>query len=674
MDFEINKIYSMMVIYVDAKGRYVNVLAPDKKSYRVDIEGTVANGIKSLKDKRVELIYTGESIDVQPNFMLSPKYFAKVPSEPKKGSNLGLLEGLKVEFKKSIIFSSTTHQPGSDKLMEIAREIAAFMNTEGGVLYCGVDDEANVVGIENDLKVLGKATIKGCNGKTDAGWGYEATADGFSQKLRNLIRFYLGDFASTLVQDPEFLKDEQSGHTYVKVKVNPAVDEFVYLGPHENVYYRTGTSSVLLEGRSREQYAKARFKSANQKSFSNLKCTDEVGRYLSSNVIKEEHRNATPSSLVVTGRGHASEVSVQKCKDPVALLDEIRNSLKTDFDDYRFETCQLFRNGESLPSEIALKPGWEWAIVVKIVDSDRERIMREITSFIRIDIEPIVSGQYGIWCRFANRFSSNTSRKAQLKTTVFLPNWFVEAVAEREGTEYRTDRLGVRKNLESSEAKCRNYLGTYAPRSFAEMVSFADYAYALYPAFKASLKSEVSILDVGCGSGAATFGFLWSLKKARLPNLRKVTVWGVDGNAASLILFADLMSAFRLSWSSLAIELKTIVTDSPQCAITKKAMGEIDVALSSKFLQELGNSEKCQLVDDAVGRVLSSTGMSFWISNPGIDESTDVFMQTSGDDCAVVAEPHVDFLICGLKGRSEPIKETVSLLAKSNGKSTLMEE
>ena len=259
MDFEINKTYSMMVIYVDAKGRYVNVLAPDKKSYRVDIEGTVANGIKSLKDKRVELIYTGESIDVQPNFMLSPKYFARVPLEPKKGSNLGLLEGLKVEFKKSIIFSSTTHQPGSDKLMEIAREIAAFMNTEGGILYCGVDDEGNVVGIENDLKVLGKVAIKGCNGKTDAGWSYEATADGFSQKLRNLIRFFLGDFASTLVQDPEFLKDVQSGHTYVKVKVNPATDEFVYLGPHENVYYRTGTSSVLLEGRSREQYAKARF-------------------------------------------------------------------------------------------------------------------------------------------------------------------------------------------------------------------------------------------------------------------------------------------------------------------------------------------------------------------------------------------------------------------------------
>ncbi len=259
MDFEINKTYLMMVIYVDAKGRYVNVLAPDKKSYRVDIEGTVANGIKSLKDKRVELIYTGESMDVQPNFMLSPKYFAKVPSEPKKGSNLGLLEGLKVEFKTSIIFSSTTHQPSSDKLIEIAREIAAFMNTEGGILYCGVDNEGNVVGIENDLKVLGKAAIKGCNGKTDAGWSYEATADGFSQKLRNLIRFFLGDFASTLVQDPEFLKDEQSGHTYVKVKVNPATDEFVYLGPHENVYYRTGTSSVLLEGRSREQYAKARF-------------------------------------------------------------------------------------------------------------------------------------------------------------------------------------------------------------------------------------------------------------------------------------------------------------------------------------------------------------------------------------------------------------------------------
>lgn len=259
MDFEKGKTYSMTVIFANAKGRYVNVLAPDKKAYRVDIEAPVANGLMSLKDKTIDFVCTGESVDVQPNFVLAPKYFAKKQAESKCGGNIGLLEGLKVEFKKSIVYSSSTHQPGTDKLFEIACEVAAFMNTEGGDLYCGIDDDGNVVGIENDLKSLEKAVIKGMHGKTDAGWKYAATRDGFSQKLRNLIRFYLGDFASSLVGDPEFLKDDKSEHVYAKVSIAPSGDEFVYLGAHESVYYRTGTSSVLLEGRSREQYAKARF-------------------------------------------------------------------------------------------------------------------------------------------------------------------------------------------------------------------------------------------------------------------------------------------------------------------------------------------------------------------------------------------------------------------------------
>ena len=261
MKYEANKTYTMMVLFADAKGRYLNVQSapPDKEVFKIDISGKLARPPKSLSGKRIDVVCTGEAIDVPPNFMLAEKYFAVIPPAPKAGKCLGIDEGLRVEFKKTIIYSSATSQPGSDKLFEIAREIAAFMNTEGGDLYCGVDDAGCVVGIENDLPVLSKATIKGINGKTDEGWEYKPNKDGFSQKLRNLIRLYLGDFASTLVDDPDFLEDETSGHMYVKVHVKPSTDEFVYLGIHENVYYRTGSSSALLEGRSRERYAKARF-------------------------------------------------------------------------------------------------------------------------------------------------------------------------------------------------------------------------------------------------------------------------------------------------------------------------------------------------------------------------------------------------------------------------------
>jgi len=263
MNYEANKTYTMTVLFADAKGRYVNVESPEKQVFKVDIEGKLVKPPKSLSGRKVDVVCTGYAVDTPPNFMLAEKYFAGTTVQRVRGKNIGLSEGLKVEFKKSIIYSSTTNQPGKDKPFEIAREIAAFMNTEGGDLYCGVDDDGFVVGIEGDLPVLGQAPISGVNGKSDATFSYKPSLDGFSQKLRNIVRFYLGDYASTLVSDPDFNKDENTCSIYVKVHVSPSTDEFIYLGTHENVYYRTGTSAALLEGRSRERYAKKRFEHAN---------------------------------------------------------------------------------------------------------------------------------------------------------------------------------------------------------------------------------------------------------------------------------------------------------------------------------------------------------------------------------------------------------------------------
>ena len=58
----------------------------------------------------------------------------------------------------------------------ITKNISAFLNTEGGILFIGVDDEGTILGIENDYKTLGKKPNK----------------DGILLKLDSLINNHIG--------------------------------------------------------------------------------------------------------------------------------------------------------------------------------------------------------------------------------------------------------------------------------------------------------------------------------------------------------------------------------------------------------------------------------------------------------------------------------------------------
>ena len=142
------------------------------------------------------------------------KYFTPV-AKTKKGANIGLKEGLTVEFKKSLIYSAVTGQPDSDQPFEIAKQIAAFMNAGGGDLYMGVDDNGFVTGIENDLPVLSDAPIL-MNAKTDKSWSYSPNIDGYKRKLANAVIFYLGEAAPSLMDAMQDIVDETSGLTYIK--------------------------------------------------------------------------------------------------------------------------------------------------------------------------------------------------------------------------------------------------------------------------------------------------------------------------------------------------------------------------------------------------------------------------------------------------------------------------
>ena len=269
--YEKGKHYKMNVLYVHPGSvkdpvSYINVVETSGAGTpsKVEVEGNTENPLRLLGGKIVELVCT-EVTEKGPEFALAEKYFV-LPAKPKaiKGKNIGKKEGLTVEFKSSLVYKAETSQPDSDQPFEIAKQIAAFMNTNGGDLYMGVDDDGYVVGIEHDLPQLGVARLV-MNEKTDAEWNYSANSDGYKRKLTNAVRFYLGDAAPALMDDPVEFVDEDTGLTYFKLHVKPS-DEIIYLGRDESVIYRAGPSVVFLRGRQRDQYVKTRFFLKGEKS------------------------------------------------------------------------------------------------------------------------------------------------------------------------------------------------------------------------------------------------------------------------------------------------------------------------------------------------------------------------------------------------------------------------
>lgn len=102
----------------------------------------------------------------------------KQPS-PEELTQLSVIDLLKkgetdtLEFKASMIWDVKEKRPSKEMKVVIARTVASFMNSEGGILLIGVDDNGNVCGLADDLAQV--------HGKLDV----------FEQTFTNAINTYL---------------------------------------------------------------------------------------------------------------------------------------------------------------------------------------------------------------------------------------------------------------------------------------------------------------------------------------------------------------------------------------------------------------------------------------------------------------------------------------------------
>ncbi len=300
------------------------------------------------------------------------------------------------------------------------------------------------------------------------------------------------------------------------------------------------------------------------------------------------------SNTVVRMDQAASIKDVQSAEDwtDVAslLYDNIQACLKDEYSEVSTGEFLRLKQGENVPGGISLIDGWQQAIVLHVKDANRGRLMKSITEFIYGDhapTKPYARGEYVIW-QFPKPVDYEP--RIRLLTTVYLPSWLTQYLYAERGLSYKTNCEAVQYNLNADREFSLQYLATYFPRTFAEVSSIFDFVFATYPSAVCGLGDSVSILDVGCGSGAAAIALLWSMKKARLANVRKVIVQGMDGNENFIERFREMTPVIQQVWSAVEIEvhIDKIADD------FKTSVGHIpdtdrfDFIVSSKFIQELG--------------------------------------------------------------------------------------
>jgi len=150
-------------------------------------------------------------------------------------------ESTAVEFKSSARWDVREKRANKELGKVIVKTVAAMLNTEGGDLLIGVDDDGKAFGVEHDYKLMGK------NGNRD----------GYENWLTTLL---LGQYGKHCSQHIRISFASMDGNDVCRVSVDPSPTA-VYIkdGENEHLYIRAGNSSRLLTARETVNYHKQRF-------------------------------------------------------------------------------------------------------------------------------------------------------------------------------------------------------------------------------------------------------------------------------------------------------------------------------------------------------------------------------------------------------------------------------
>ncbi len=202
------------------------------QSHFIDIEGfgIESNDYDTFLQSRANLIYT----ELKSRIDLSHK-------EPKNEKVQELIlagESDTVEFKSTLRYDLRSKEVNKKLEYVITKTIAAFMNSEGGNLFIGVDDNQNMLGLADDISTLSKPNI-----------------DGFELHLIEIIKKYIGaGLISHIKISFPVVEDNQICRIKISKSGKPV---FIQHEGKEDFFVRSGCSSQPLGREEQSAYEKS---------------------------------------------------------------------------------------------------------------------------------------------------------------------------------------------------------------------------------------------------------------------------------------------------------------------------------------------------------------------------------------------------------------------------------
>jgi hypothetical protein len=123
----------------------------------------------------------------------------------------------------------------------VAKTISAFLNTNGGSLIIGVDDNGNTLGLEKDIQTLTKQNI-----------------DGYELHLRQVIKKYLGNYFEKYIKIT-FPKVDDKDICLIRTSKS-GKPVFITSEGNESFFVRNGNASIPKTRQEQSEYEKLHWK------------------------------------------------------------------------------------------------------------------------------------------------------------------------------------------------------------------------------------------------------------------------------------------------------------------------------------------------------------------------------------------------------------------------------
>lgn len=192
--------------------------------------------------------------------------------------------------------------------------------------------------------------------------------------------------------------------------------------------------------------------------------------------------------------------------------------------------------------------------------------------------------------KISKHFNIDESNKKVVfrKSKTVLPLWLDKYLFEELGAIYAPKHTRYEYNLDLNEDELKVYLGTYFPRSYAEMFCIFDNMFqnnAVLQVFND--KKELNFFDFCCGTGGELIGLLSAIDKY-FPNEKNINIVACDGNNLALdYLHKIIEKAGKLSKHSYKfLPICKKIYNLDDIGLLEIPFGSFDIALCDKVCCE----------------------------------------------------------------------------------------